>query len=243
MQRYGLQLFQKHIKQYEPVDPMYETYVDNRGRTKRRRREIPPGLSARDAKILKKVQRRAHYLDKGMSLCGFRVGWTFWIGLVPGAGDIADAALNYFLVVRKAQQAEIPKWLFERMLLNNAISAGIGFVPILGDFALATFKANSRNAALLEEFLRVRGVQFIQEHGQADVRAGAGVVPGEQVPGKGHGFWSSLRGNKTAPTTAVAAPHATTTGPGHGAGVHQQQVPIAPAAAARGNAPALPARR
>ncbi|KZO96572.1 hypothetical protein CALVIDRAFT_480969 [Calocera viscosa TUFC12733] len=171
-QRYGVSIFKKHIAQYEPVDPMYESYVDQKGRTRRRRREIPPGLSARDAKILKKVQRRAHYLDKGMSLCGFRVGWTFWIGLVPGAGDVADAALNYFLVVKKARQAEIPRWLVERMLLNNAISAGIGFVPIVGDIALATFKANSRNAALLEEFLRVRGVQFIQSQPQP------GVLPG-----------------------------------------------------------------
>ena len=89
-------------------------------------RQTPPGLSARDAKILRSVQRRAHYLDKGFHLCGMRFGWTFvigmsnpplvprmWIvdssalvGIIPGAGDAADAALNYLLVVRKAKQAE-----------------------------------------------------------------------------------------------------------------------------------------
>jgi Domain of unknown function (DUF4112) len=69
-------------------------------------RALPPGLSARDAKILKSVQRRAHYLDKGFSICGVRFGWTFLIGLIPMAGDVADASLNYFLVVRKARQAE-----------------------------------------------------------------------------------------------------------------------------------------
>jgi hypothetical protein len=69
-------------------------------------RALPPGLSARDAKILKSVQRRAHYLDKGFSICGMRFGWTFIIGLVPMAGDVADASLNYLLVVRKARQAE-----------------------------------------------------------------------------------------------------------------------------------------
>ncbi|EJU04563.1 hypothetical protein DACRYDRAFT_47767 [Dacryopinax primogenitus] len=170
--RYGVGLFKKHIAQYEPSDPMYETYVDKKGRTKRRRRAVPPGLSARDTKILKSVQRRAHYLDKGMNLCGFRVGWTFWIGLVPGAGDVADAALNYFLVVKKARQAEIPDWLVTRMLINNAISAGIGLVPLVGDIALATWKANSRNAALLEEFLRVRGLHFIEEQAHSEVRPG-----------------------------------------------------------------------
>lgn len=44
-------------------------------------RELPPGLSARDAKILKSVKRRAHYLDKGFNLCGMRFGWTFIIGM------------------------------------------------------------------------------------------------------------------------------------------------------------------
>ena len=79
---------------------------------------------------------------------------TFFGALM--AGDIADATLNYTLVVRKARQAEIPGWLLRKMLANNAVSAGIGFVPLVGDVMLATYKANSRNAALLEEFLRIR---------------------------------------------------------------------------------------
>ena len=56
----------------------------------------------------------------------------------------------------------IPNWLLRRMLLNNVISAGMGFVPIVGDIALATYKANSRNAALLEEFLRIRGEEALK---------------------------------------------------------------------------------
>lgn len=43
-------------------------------------RDVPPGLTKRDEKALRKIRKRAHYLDKGMNLCGFRVGWTFWIG-------------------------------------------------------------------------------------------------------------------------------------------------------------------
>lgn len=83
------------------------------------------------------------------------------LGIIPGAGDVADATLNYFLVVRKARQAEIPGWLLQKMLVNNAISAGVGFIPVVGDVVLAAFKANSRNAALLEEYLRIRYVPFI----------------------------------------------------------------------------------
>ena len=48
------------------------------------------------------------------------------------------------------------------MLINNAISAGVGLVPVAGDFVLAIYKANSRNAALLEEYLRIRGEAFIK---------------------------------------------------------------------------------
>lgn len=42
-------------------------------------RTLPEGLSKRDRKVLQKIKSRAHYLDKGMNLCGLRVGWTFWI--------------------------------------------------------------------------------------------------------------------------------------------------------------------
>jgi hypothetical protein len=43
------------------------------------------------------------------------------------------------------------------MLLNLAIASSVGLVPVVGDVLLAVFRANSRNAALLEEFLRLRG--------------------------------------------------------------------------------------
>jgi len=162
----GRKLFEKHLHQYEPADPLYETYTDKHGRERRRKRAVPPGLSARDAKILKSVQKRAHYLDKGFSLCGMRFGWTFVIGIIPGAGDIADATLNYVLVVRKARQANIPDWLLRRMLTNNAVSAAVGFVPLVGDVVLAIFKANSRNAALLEEFLRIRGEEILKQQAE-----------------------------------------------------------------------------
>lgn len=72
-------MIRDHMKQYAPEDPYYETDATT-GKTTRQKRGIPDGLSKRDAKILKKIRKRAHYLDKGMNLCGFRVGWTFWIG-------------------------------------------------------------------------------------------------------------------------------------------------------------------
>jgi len=161
-QKAGKRLFEKHLEQYAPQDPLYEFYTDDRGKQRRRQRQLPPGLSKRDARILKSVQRRAHYLDKGFNLCGFRCGWTLFIGLIPVAGDIADISLNYFLVVRKSRQADIPPWLLRQMLTHNVVSAGVGLIPIAGSVVVAVYKANSRNAALLEEFLRIRGEEYLK---------------------------------------------------------------------------------
>jgi hypothetical protein len=74
--------------------------------------------------------------------------------MIPVAGDVANASLNHFLIVRKARQTGISSHLLRQMLLNNAISAVAGIVPVVGDFITAAFKANSRNARLLEEYLR-----------------------------------------------------------------------------------------
>jgi hypothetical protein len=184
----GKNLFAQHLAKYAPEDPLYELYTNEHGKQKRRKRQLPPGLSARDAAILLSVKKRAHYLDKGFSLCGVRFGWTFLIGLIPVAGDVADALLNYLLVVRKARKADLPDWLVARMLLNNAVSAGVGFVPFVGDLLLAVYKANSRNAALLDEFLRIRGHEFLKmreadQRGESSARATADI---EQVkPGSG----------------------------------------------------------
>ena len=52
------------------------------------------------------VRRRAHYLDKGFSICGFRFGWTAILGLIPFAGDVVGFLLGYFLVLKKCRQAE-----------------------------------------------------------------------------------------------------------------------------------------
>ncbi|KAF9236269.1 hypothetical protein BU15DRAFT_89212 [Melanogaster broomeanus] len=167
MQTAGVKLFQQHLEQYSPPDPLYEYYTDARGRQRRKKRDVPPGLSSRDAKILKSVQRRAHYLDKGFNLCGFRFGWTFIIGIIPGAGDIADATLNYVLVLRKARQADLPR--------------GSGAVPVVGDVVLAMYKANSRNAMLLEEFLRIRGEEYLKLQAEREKESATGQVVASSV--------------------------------------------------------------
>ena len=45
------------------------------------------------------------------------------------------------------------------MYTNLIIDFGIGLIPILGDFADAWFKCNTRNNILLERYLRERGAK------------------------------------------------------------------------------------
>ena len=75
------------------------------------------------------------------------------------------------------------------MVGNQFIATGIGLVPVVGDVGIAMFKTNFRNAALLEEYLRIRGEEFLKA--QADrvedpavVKPGAGQEEAEKIPGK-----------------------------------------------------------
>ncbi|RXK41937.1 hypothetical protein M231_00658 [Tremella mesenterica] len=176
-QKAATKMLKSKAEQYQPVDPYYEEVDDGRGGKKKVKRAIPPGLSKRDQRLLKKIRKRAHYLDKGMNLCGFRVGWTFWIGFVPFVGDITDALLNYTLVVKPAKQLDIPDSLLQHMLVNNAISAGLGFIPVIGDIGLAAFRANSRNAHLVEAFLVIRGQEYLATLAQGPSAVENGGVP------------------------------------------------------------------
>ncbi|KIJ22640.1 hypothetical protein M422DRAFT_276535 [Sphaerobolus stellatus SS14] len=42
----GLGYVEQQLKGYEPEDPLYETYVDKKGKTKRRKKDLPPEKSS-----------------------------------------------------------------------------------------------------------------------------------------------------------------------------------------------------
>jgi len=71
------------------------------------------------------------------------------LGLVlPGAGDLVGAALGLY-AVGLAWRRRAPKVLIARMLLNLAVDAAAGAVPILGDVYDFFFRAHRRNLDLL----------------------------------------------------------------------------------------------
>lgn len=89
----------------------------------------------------------------------FRVPGTRWrfgldgiLGLVPGAGDVATAVVGaYGLFV--ANQLGAPASIQFRMLMNLAVDAVFGAIPLLGDVFDFAFKSHTRNAKLLQGWL------------------------------------------------------------------------------------------
>jgi len=150
-------------------DPYFETVPAGRlslgGKTKRRKKALPPGLSGEDEKTLIKVKRRAYRLDMALgSFCGMKVGWSSLIAIIPGIGDVIDMLLA-LMVIRTASQANLPSNVTIRMMFNVIFDFVIGLVPFLGDILDIGFKANTRNAIVLESYLRERGAENIRRQG------------------------------------------------------------------------------
>ncbi|KAK0385790.1 hypothetical protein NLU13_6967 [Sarocladium strictum] len=157
-------------------DPYFEsvpaTKLDGNGKpvgkVKKRRKALPPGISEHDGQILTKVKRRAYRLDLALfSFCGVRFGWGSAIGLIPAIGDVIDALLA-MLVLKTCRKVEggLPVGLQIQMVLNIAFDFVVGLIPFAGDVLDAVFKANTRNAILLEEHLREKGKTNLKKAGQ-----------------------------------------------------------------------------
>lgn len=151
-------------------DPYFEKVPATRlngtpsGKYKKRKKALPPGISEHDAKVLTKVKRRAYRLDMCLFSCfGLRFGWGSVIGIIPGIGDVLDALLAV-MVLRTCSTIEdgLPAPVRAKMVMNILLDFIIGIVPFLGDIVDAAFKANTRNAAVLEEHLREKGKKALR---------------------------------------------------------------------------------
>jgi len=69
--------------------------------------------------------------------------------VLPGAGDLLGSVIGMYLVVTAVRRKVAPV-VIARMLMNLAIDAAIGIVPLVGDLADLAWKANEKNLALLE---------------------------------------------------------------------------------------------
>jgi len=155
-------------------DPYFETVPATRldgkpsSKTKKRRKALPVGISEHDGKVLTKVKRRAYRLDNSLfNCCGIRFGWSSVIGIIPGVGDIIDAFMAV-MVLKTCQQVDggLPADVKSKMMFNIVVDFGIGLIPFLGDIADAVFRANTKNAVILEKYLREKGAKALKAQGR-----------------------------------------------------------------------------
>ena len=82
----------------------------------------------------------------------FRFGLDALFGLVPGLGDLAGALVAVY-ALHVARRLRAPAEIQLHMLSNIALDALIGSVPIIGDIFDFMFKAQTRNLALLDNWM------------------------------------------------------------------------------------------
>ena len=101
-----------------------------------------------------RINRVAWLLDNSIPIPGlkFRIGIDALIGLLPGVGDVIGVLLSSY-IVREAARAGVPSSVLARMVLNVAIEGVVGMIPFAGDVFDAVWKANQRNAGLLNAYL------------------------------------------------------------------------------------------
>ena len=101
---------------------------------------------------LARARTLARLLDSAAKVPGtkIRFGADAILGVIPGLGDVAGAALAGYLVIL-AQRLGAPRAVVLRMLANVAVDTVGGTVPILGDLFDVAYKSNTRNVALLEQ--------------------------------------------------------------------------------------------
>ena len=99
------------------------------------------------------IERIARIMDEAVRIPIIgRVGLDALLGLFPVAGDATSAAVSVLLIARSIKYG-IPREIIARMFANVLLDLLIGAIPVAGDLADIWFRANSRNVALLREYL------------------------------------------------------------------------------------------
>lgn len=113
--------------------------------------ERPP---VTDSDPAARARALAKMLDSAIRVPGTQItiGLDPILGLMPGLGDLAGAALSGYIVLTAARLGA-PKAVLAKMLLNLGTDTLVGSVPVLGDLFDVGFRANIRNSELLDRHL------------------------------------------------------------------------------------------
>ncbi len=120
-------------------------------------------LSSRDRAALERARSASTLLDEAIRIpgIGYRIGIDPIIGLLPVSGDAVGAVLSLYIVAESARMG-VPRKTLARMLVNVAIDAVGGSIPIAGSLLDVVWKANERNVSLLEKHLTDRANRSVE---------------------------------------------------------------------------------
>ena len=99
------------------------------------------------------IEWLAWLMDESIRIGPWAIGLDGFIGLIPGIGDMAGAAISSVIIAR-AMKSGIPKSAVIRMVINVALDSLVGAVPFLGDIFDFAFKSNTYNLKIYREALR-----------------------------------------------------------------------------------------
>ncbi len=108
---------------------------------------------------INKVQslgKLSYLLDKSVKIpiIGYRVGIDSIIGIIPGVGDVAGAAISSYIVY-KGYKMDVPKKVLAKMVFNIGLETAIGSIPVVGDIFDVIWKSNIKNVELIKKNVNI----------------------------------------------------------------------------------------
>jgi hypothetical protein len=116
----------------------------------------PGSVPPHDDPIATLLTRVAYLMDRVFAVPGTKVrfGIDGLLGLLPLGGDVATGLIQAGLILIALGRYKVPRLVATRMRGNVLLDIGVVAVPLVGDLFDVAFKANTRNMALLEPYLR-----------------------------------------------------------------------------------------
>jgi len=116
-------------------------------------------------KINRELENLAYLLDGvfRVPILGWRFGFDFIVGLIPGVGDFATALASFYILIAGVRYG-IPKITLLRMAINIGIDYLIGLIPILGDVLDLFWKSNERNINLIKTRATAEGAGTVSDY-------------------------------------------------------------------------------
>lgn len=105
-------------------------------------------------RTLERLDKFSYYTDSNIKvpLTKFRFGLSPLIGVIPGIGDFAGLILSLY-VLYEARKIGASRKVQRKIIRNMMIEFVGGLIPVFGDAFDAVYKANTRNTALLRNYI------------------------------------------------------------------------------------------